>query len=639
VGIRERSERLRERSTRLAGQAGDVFRRHGAWLAYLLTAMLCTAYLNERANFIPKWGQFYDDGASEAQPYVYLQIRSWLHGHMALEPHPAGGINDTVWGRNGMHTPWGLGVPLLGLPFHLIGLLFGAPGFPERLRFLILFAGVTFALARALHATARDEAGALLASCAAAGFVIVNPTFIGLLCARFLIYDQTICTSALWNVLQIAGLLAVLHRCTPVRMALVCAAGAFTVLLRPPIAVYGLSTVVLVLFIGFRRGVKPLGFAGVIAATAAVVGLYFEGNVLRFGSAFNGGYSNLISNPMVNRLLRWGTSFKTVPWKNAFGEMYATAFRMDPVPGQTGNPPAAALPYVMGERWREYYSPGFDRIALAGFLIALVYVLWRVLRHRLWRRGVDLNAERAAIVGTWAMGPALVLFVFYARVGNLVSRYLVDMYPAMAAALLCTGMVIVDWFRARAPRYVGSAQLALAGCVALYNADWNGWPTGLSHPTERKQLIAKVAEIDAKSSVKPPPAPSHVKCNESHGPHIMHMDYDYWRGDCGYSSGMVFAMPQSHCVAFTFQPMSGNWGAGENESLASLQVTADFDELVSCGAPVVDGNARVVTMCDPRPPAFLLDGLRLYSFATLDKDYNPIDRLKLMAIDATTACK
>jgi hypothetical protein len=59
---------------------------------------------------------------------------------------------------------------------------------------------------------------------------------------------------------------------------------------------------------------------------------------------------------------------------------------------------------------------------------------------------------------------------------------------------------------------------------------------------------------------------------------------------------------------------------------------------VSCGAPKLDGGARRATMCEPHPPPFLLDGLRLYSIASLDANLNTIDRLKLLRIDAAPSC-
>ena len=64
----------------------------------------------------------------------------------------------------------------------------------------------------------------------------------------------------------------------------------------------------------------------------------------------------------------------------------------------------------------------------------------------------------------------------------------------------------------------------------------------------------------------------------------------------------------------------------------------DFDALVSCGAPRGDGEARRVTMCEPHPPRFVLDGMRLYAVASLDANLRAIDRLQIARIDVTPAC-
>ena len=79
------------------------------------------------------------------------------------------------------------------------------------------------------------------------------------------------------------------------------------------------------------------------------------------------------------------------------------------------------------------------------------------------------------VVGAWALPPSIILFVFYARVSQVVTRYASDFYPAVAAACLCVGMAVVDAVRRRAPTFTGSARLAIAGGVALYMASERGW--------------------------------------------------------------------------------------------------------------------------------------------------------------------
>ena len=606
------------------------------WLSYLGLALACTFYLNRRAKLVPSWGQWYQ---ADPHPYVLLQVRAFLSGRLALFPHPSGAGNDYDWGRAGMHQAWGLGVSILATPFHVLGRLFGAPGFPDDARFLILYAVTTFLLASALHGTSNREPKALAASCAAAGFVMVFPTYVGMIASRFEIYEQTIATGALWSVLLLAGVLALLHRCTPPRLAAVCAAAGFVTLIRPPLAVYGFTTLAIALIIARTRRMGLRAWIGALVAYAGVTALYFVGNALRFGCAFCSGYENTVSGAFVNRMTRWGLPFAKVPFKTAAREMFETLFYLEPVSSQMFGPPPSLQPYAVGERWREYYAPTFDQTILVLWTAAFLWVGWRVIRHRLWRRDQDLGQEIAAIVGAWAIPPSLALFVFYARIGNLVTRYATDLYPAFAAAAVCVGMAIVHAVRRRAPGLPGSAQLAIAGVVALYLAGWRDWVTQLSQPADRKGVLARIADIDAHSAEMPPNVPNHFKCNEPRGRPPVHSHLADWSPDCSFRSGMVFALPQSHCVSFTFRTNGVKWGPLELESLAAFRATSDFDTLKSCGPPTIEGEDRVVTMCDPHRPAFLLDGMRLYSIASLDENLNPIDRLRLMRIDPSTACR
>ncbi len=618
-------------------------RPHAAWLVYGAAGLLCAAYLNAQALLVPKVGQWY---AADTHPAVLLQLRAWLSGRLAPAPHPVGSWYDYVWGRGGMHSNFGLGLPLLSLPLHVVARIFGAPGFPDQVRFLIFYA-ITMALfTRALHRTSRHEPTALVASTVAAGFVLAFPTFVWFLAARFLIYDQAIAVGALWAVLLLAGLLVLLERSTTPRLVLVCGAAAFAVYIRPPLAAYGPTTIALALFIAHRRGLRLRALAAGLSAGVGVAALYLVNNFVRFGSPFDAGYANIVSGSLVNRLTRWGVSFASVPFKTAAKEMFATLFLLDPVATQviTSTPfqvPASVAPFTVGERWREYYSPTYDRWVFACWIAAFGIVAWRLVYKRPWRRDRDIGGEVTTIVGLWALPPSIVLFVFYAKVGNLATRYLIDLYPAFAAVLLCVGMAAVDAVRKRAPKQVAPAQLAIAAVAALYLSGWHGWARQLSHPADRATMQARLAEIDARSQSQPIP-PSHFECGAPRGPEPVYAQLAGWIDDCSCSSGMIFAMPRSPCVTFTFRTGGrGAWRPADSESLAGFRAHADFDALVRCGAPKIEaleGETRSVTMCEPRPPRFLLDGMRLYSVATLDATLQPIDRLKLMRIDAVPAC-
>ncbi len=607
-----------------------------AWVGYAGVALLCTYYLNARASLVPTWGQWYMPGP----PFILLQVRSFLSGHLAVLPNTLGAEHDYSWGRGGLHQAWGLGVPVLALPFHLVGRLFGAPGFPDNARFLILYAATAVLLARALHGSARLSPERLAASAASAGFVMVFPGYIGLLSSRFWIFEHVIATGALWNVALLSGVLLLVEKCTPRRLVGLCAAAGFAMVIRPPLGVYGATTLVVALLVARRQGLTFRAIAAGLLAFLVVTSLYFVGNTLRFGAPLNTGYETGLSGYWVNRMNRWNLPFSKAPIFAAAKELFAVLFLLDPVSAQTMDPPASVKPYMLPlERWREFYSPTFDLVVFGLWLATLVIVGVLVVRRRLWRKDRDLGRETVAIIGAWSLGSSLALFAFYSRVPNLVTRYMMDLYPAFAAAGLCAGGALVEAIGATAPSLVPSARLTLAAVFALWlGSRQQGGVLHAAMPVERKDVVAQVAGLDAYAKARVPEVPAHVACAGPRGPSPVHTHFEDWRGDCGFNSGAVFAFPYSRCISFALRPSGASWGPDDAEALADFRATADFDKLVSCGPPVVDGEIRRITMCEPHPPPFLLQGTRLYSIATLDSKLYPKDRLRLMSIDVASSC-
>jgi hypothetical protein len=198
-------------------------------------------------------------------------------------------------------------------------------------------------------------------------------------------------------------------------------------------------------------------------------------------------------------------------------------------------------------------------------------------------------------------------------------------------------MALVGEVRKRAPRLVGLTQLAIACDVGFYLLGWQGWATHLSTPMDRNALLATIDDIDSRSKSSPE-VPDHFKCGEPRGAAPIYGHLEEWRDDCSFTSGMVFVMKHSPCVAFTFRPGGAAWTPEDEESLAGFRATADADHLLACGKVSAEGLERTVTMCDPRPPRYLLDGMRLYAVATLDDDSSPLDRLGMARIDPAPSC-
>jgi hypothetical protein len=224
----------------------------------------------------------------------------------------------------------------------------------------------------------------------------------------------------------------------------------------------------------------------------------------------------------------------------------------------------------------------------------------------------------------------------------MVTRYATDMYPAFAAAFLCVGMTVIEIVRARSPSRVAGAQVALAGVFILYASSRGQWAQHLSAPIDRSAVVAKLTAIDARSV---PPTEVHdvLRCDEPRGAPPVYSHLDGWGRDCTFPSGMVFAMHHTPCVTFTFAPHSApedmGWDDGDEAALRGFRVTGDFDNLVACADTPVDHGTRSITMCETRPPAFLLDGLRLYSVASLTSDLQSMDGvLRMLEIRGANSC-
>lgn len=610
-------------------------RKRAAIAVHVVAALVCTVYANVRSHLVPRWGHWY----MAPNPDTLWQVRAFMQGRIAVMPHPSGAVNDYFWGRGGMHTAWGLGVPIIATPFHVIGRLFGAPGFPDNVRFLLLYAFVAFLLGRALELSApRPRFGNAVLGALAGGFVMAFPTYVGMFSARFKVYEHVIAMGALWNVGLLAGLLFLLAKSTPRRLVITCAAAGFVTTIRPTLLPYALTTCALALVVARRDRLSWRDLAMGALAFVVTFSIFPLGNVLRFGGPFNTGYENSVSGSFVNRLDRWGLPFQHQAFSSQAAELFATLFLCEPVTNESYDPPPSVKPFAIGERYREYYAPTYDLLAAFVLVLAIGIVVWRIARTQPWRGSVSLRTERATLIGAWGVAPAIFLFVFYSRTGNLVTRYATDMFPAVAACFLCVGMTLVDEVRARAPRLVTPARFALCGIAALYiGAGSRGWALHLTTALDEKEVLAKISEIDHRGQVAVQP-PTHVECKGPRHPPAIHSDLSEWNGDCTFASGMVFVLPYTPCVTFTFSSATGEWGKAQDDSVSTLRVVGDFERLKLACPAATEGENHRVTMCETHPPPFLLDDMRLYSIATLDDELRPVNTLKMQKIEATASC-
>ena len=75
-------------------------------------AVACVLALLWGTDLVPAWGQWYS-----VHELHRLQSLALLEGRLAWTQEPQG---DAIWGPGGTHTNFGLGVPLLALPFDAV---------------------------------------------------------------------------------------------------------------------------------------------------------------------------------------------------------------------------------------------------------------------------------------------------------------------------------------------------------------------------------------------------------------------------------------------------------------------------------------------------------------------------------------
>ena len=212
--------------------------------------------------------------------------------------------------------------------------------------------------------------------------------------------------------------------------------------------------------------------------------------------AFDAGYANIVSGPVVNRLTRWGVISPACLSRRR----RKSCSRCSSCSGPS-SPPLIA--HDSGLRCRASIAPSRGRRTLARILLTDVRPpdLRRVDRSAADHRWPSSTSARGDATATSATevdddrrrlgAPAVDCPLRVLREG----RQPRDAVPHRSlsgvrghAAL--RGDDRVDRVRKRAPGQVPTAQLAIAGSAALYLAlsDGHGWTHQLSHPIDRKAM-------------------------------------------------------------------------------------------------------------------------------------------------------
>jgi len=260
-----------------------------------------------------------------------LQTDAFLHGHLSLSPRPFGYLLDYDWiGGHGLQQNWGLGVPLLRLPFEWVSAQLGAGPFPDRL-ILLFYLIFTIALLNITLRSVMKTVGVGLSSGIKflirwylIAWVFFSPSMSGLIQKRIDVYNETVFYGCLYVYVLICLLWIYIIRPNNRFYYILCLLSGLACLIRPTLIFYGFSTVLIASIVAYQDKRKIIGvIIGILCfCLGGVIELW--SNYFRVG-LIEGIYPES-SSVIVNYISRFGSPFAKVHFLSAFKELLGALF-------------------------------------------------------------------------------------------------------------------------------------------------------------------------------------------------------------------------------------------------------------------------------------------------------------------------
>ena len=395
-------------------------------LAAILIPLLVTGIFAFKTHLLS--GGFYSSDVN----YRY-QTNALLLGHLALRDSPAQHLHDWAW-NDGAHQVFGLGVPLLRLPFEAVARIFHQ-SFPDRLVFLLLHFVTGVAII-----TAAWGVESIFLPLSALILFLLNPHLLQLVGGnRFYVYEEAIAYNVLWAVLGLVlalkcmtGPVPAKGRGRPLWLIFAFVAG-FSILIRPTGFLWGSLSFMIFLWHRRKAGVI-LGPACALFLTGPLLALLT--NELRFGTPWSFGHPlALMDRPALIYSMRWGYPFQSEPFFRAARELFGGLWMDSDISKWRS----------VTDRYREFYFriDYHELLVLAGLACLIPFIS----RFKRVARVASIN-----LLLLWAVGSFSVLFLFYLRFNAMTSRYLAEFIPSIYAALVVGVIYLFGVIQAFPPR-------------------------------------------------------------------------------------------------------------------------------------------------------------------------------------------
>lgn len=433
-------------------------------ISIIIFSLLFTYYFRNVANLCVGWDACY----SQRIDY-YVQVHALLEGALSLFLHPHNMLVDWAWGNGAAYQLWGLGVPILQLPFEFFyRLFFSQKYFPDEAIFLVYY----FLLSIYFITTANKLFGfiglskikSILTAVFFCYFFLMSVPFVNLVNFSLSMYHQAIAYNYLFCLFLVLLMLNFYYTNNLRIFYLLSFIIGFSPFIRPTGILYGLSIFIALIFSGRKKAKQSILIGCLLLGFMPSLLLYL--NLIRYGSIFEFGYSLNVSHiPLNDYSLRFGSPFSQADFLSACKELFSALFSVERIiPGLSFN-----YKYLSAQssfpRFREFTFSTYNSLNMYLFIFGFVCSTFKLMQYALLRlRNEKLTNFKEAdylvlIFSLVAFLSILFNFLFYLYSPSIIARYTIDF---LLAINLCSVVFIICFIR------LLSQILIFFDCYALF---------------------------------------------------------------------------------------------------------------------------------------------------------------------------
>lgn len=419
--------------------------------------------LNIFSKIIPRWGFWYN-----FNPAFKAQMDAFLNWDFALSATPLALRHDYAW-ADGVYQLWGLGVPLLQLPFTVISKLMGLSAAPDRFIFYFLYAMVGMFFWSIFTSRSTKYKTGICFYLGAFYLVLFSFPLLNMLLTRFAIYEEVVAYAWLWSILSFSFLYWFSESKNPKVYISVSVLSGFMCLLRPTFFFYAIVTFILAQVLALSTLNKKIIIIGTLLFMFFPIFL-LTANYIRFDRFFEFGYRLDLTGISLNEIaLKFDYPYKYESFASAAKELFAALFTETKLNANRFYEAEISNSFSVTTRFREFYFSTYNfkifSLLLLSWFLAIISI---VFRKKEFFKTV-IQDKRIILPALWSFVCFVLLFAFYLRSPSITSRYVIDFCSAIFIGIMSLYFFIqkvIMHFKVKNAFLIG---VILGGTVVLWN--------------------------------------------------------------------------------------------------------------------------------------------------------------------------